>query len=32
MVRDVNRAVVDKLWRLHWDYGYLTRAEIEAAS
>jgi hypothetical protein len=32
-VRDgsVNRAVVDKLWRLHTDHGYFTRAEIEAA-
>ena len=32
-VRDgsVNQPVVDKLWRLHWDHGYLTRAEIEAA-
>lgn len=27
----VNQAVADKLWRLHWDYGYFTRAEIEAA-
>ena len=26
-----NQAVVDKLWRLHWDHGYFTRAEIEAA-
>jgi hypothetical protein len=26
----VNQAVADKLWRLHWDYGYFTRAEIEA--
>ena len=26
----VNRAVADKLWRLHWDYLYVTRAEIEA--
>jgi hypothetical protein len=27
----VNQAVADKLWRLHWDHGYFTRAEIEAA-
>ena len=27
----MNQAVADKLWRLHWDYGYFTRAEIEAA-
>ena len=27
----VNQPVVDKLWRLHQDHGYLTRAEIEAA-
>ena len=27
----VNQAVVDRLWMLHWDYGYFTRAEIEAA-
>jgi hypothetical protein len=27
----LHRAVVDKLWRLHWDHGYFTRAEIEAA-
>jgi hypothetical protein len=27
----VNEAVADKLWRLHWDHGYFTRAEIEAA-
>ncbi len=27
----VNQAVAGKLWALHWDYGYLTRAEIEAA-
>ncbi len=27
----VNQAVAAKLWRLHWDYGYSTRAEIEAA-
>jgi hypothetical protein len=27
----VNQAVADKLWRLHWHYGYFTRAEIEAA-
>jgi hypothetical protein len=26
-----NQAVVDKLWRLHWDHGYFTRAEIHAA-
>ena len=32
-VRDgsVNQAVADKLWRLHFDHGYFTRAEIEAA-
>lgn len=32
-VRDgsVNQAVADKLWALHWDHGYFTRAEIEAA-
>ena len=29
--RHVNPAVAAKLWRLHWDYGYFTRAEIEAA-
>ena len=29
--RTVNQAVVGKLWRLHWDRGFLTRAEIEAA-
>jgi hypothetical protein len=22
---------VDKLWRLHWHYGYFTRGEVEAA-
>lgn len=27
----VNQAVVDKLLRLHWDLGLVTRAEIEAA-
>ena len=27
----VNQPVVDKLWRLHADHGYFTRAEIEAA-
>jgi hypothetical protein len=27
----VNQAVAAKLWRLHWDHGYFTRAEIEAA-
>ena len=27
----VNQAVADKLWRLHTDYGYFTRDEIEAA-
>ena len=27
----VNQEVAAKLWRLHWDHGYLTRAEIEAA-
>ncbi len=27
----VDRAVADKLWRLHTDCGYLSRAEIEAA-
>jgi hypothetical protein len=27
----VSQAVADKLWRLHWDHGYFTRAEIEAA-
>ena len=27
----VNQAVVDKLWSLHWDHGYFTRDEIEAA-
>jgi hypothetical protein len=27
----VNQAVADKLLRLHWHYGYLTRAEIEDA-
>jgi hypothetical protein len=26
-----DEAVAAKLWRLHWDYGYFTRAEIEAA-
>ena len=26
-----SQAVADKLWRLHWDHGYFTRAEIEAA-
>jgi hypothetical protein len=26
----VNQAVADKVWRLHWHYGYFTRAEIEA--
>ena len=29
--RPVNQAVADKLWRLHTDYGYFTRDEIEAA-
>lgn len=27
----INQAVADKLWRLHFDHGYFTRAEIEAA-
>lgn len=27
----MNQAVADKLWRLHWDHGYFTRAELEAA-
>jgi hypothetical protein len=27
----VNQAVADKLWWLHWNYGYFTRAKIEAA-
>ncbi len=32
-VRDgsVDQAVAGKLWRLHWDHAYFTRAEIEAA-
>ena len=29
--RTVDQAVVHKLWRLHTDRGYFTRAEIEAA-
>ncbi len=29
--RHVDQAVAAKLWRLHWDRGYFTRAEIEAA-
>ncbi len=28
----VNQAVADKLWRLHTDHGYFTRAELEAAA
>ena len=27
----LDQAVAAKLWRLHWDHGYFTRAEIEAA-
>jgi hypothetical protein len=27
----VNQAVADRLWDLHWHYGYFTRAEIADA-
>jgi hypothetical protein len=31
MLAPADQAVADKLWHLHWDHGYFTRAEIEAA-
>jgi hypothetical protein len=28
----IDDAIIDRLWALHWDCGYFTRTEIEAAA